>query len=453
MDQEAAANKKHRPSVGWLSAHLSRKVLLGLVGIAVFSWVLLCFCFLLYLGDYASSSYDEVLASADAAAQKAAAFLDGAGDDFQALGGYLAEEGLFCTVRDAEGTLLYENLPAEETEIGPMASSAAELISQSGDPLRLRIWLPGIERKALSNGLVQNAFVGLFVLNAAVFLVAAVVLYLLVLSPIIRLRKMMKQYYEKGETPERSGRQDEIGRLQNTFADLTGMLAYKEKAEHRLIASISHDIKTPLTSVMGYTERLRAADLPPEKERQYLESVYEKALRIKAIVDEFDDYLDVGLRETAPMRLMTARELCEKLRAEYEAELLDAGVRFTIECGSPQAQFICNWEQMRRFFGNLISNSIQHAQADPLALHLDCRQQEGQLHLRFRDNGQGVPQALLQQIFEPLYTSDQGRKVSGLGLSICKSIVKAHGGTVGAEPAPNGGLLIHAALPCVPGFK
>ena len=67
----------------------------------------------------------------------------------------------------------------------------------------------------------------------------------------------------------------------------------------------------------------------------------------------------------------------------------------------------------------------------------------------FRDNGKGVPPELLRQIFEPLYTSDQGRKVSGLGLSICKSIAKAHGGGILADNAPDGGLVIRMSLPIV----
>ena len=65
----------------------------------------------------------------------------------------------------------------------------------------------------------------------------------------------------------------------------------------------------------------------------------------------------------------------------------------------------------------------------------------------FSDNGVGVAPELLQQIFEPLYTSDRGRKVSGLGLAICKSIITAHGGTIRAMRASGGGLLVRAALP------
>ena len=166
-------------------------------------------------------------------------------------------------------------------------------------------------------------------------------------------------------------------------------------------------------------------------------------------MDEFDDYLDVGLRDTAPMRLMTVEAFCEKLRMEYESELMDADVLFRIECRCPQEQIICNWEHMRRFFGNLIGNSFQHAESDHLELRLQCQKEEEELVLLFQDNGRGVVPALLQQIFEPLYTSDPGRKVSGLGLSICKSIIRAHGGSISAENVPTGGLLIRASLPCV----
>lgn len=295
----------------------------------------------------------------------------------------------------------------------------------------------------------RYAAFSMLLFNFLVLAVAAILFFLLIIAPIVRLRKSMTEYYQSGKAPERTVRSDEIGRLQNTFADLAAVAGQREQAERRLIASISHDIKTPLTSVLGYSERLRSAQLTDERREQYVELIHEKALRLKAVVDEFDDYLDVGLHDSAPMALMTAEELCRRLRAEYGGELEDAGVSFQVQCPTPDAQFICNWEQMRRLFGNLISNSINHAGAPRLALTVQCRQEGDQLHLAFQDNGRGVPPELLGQIFEPLYTSDKGRKVSGLGLSICQSIVKAHGGAIHAENLPAGGLQVEFFLPCV----
>lgn len=320
--------------------------------------------------------------------------------------------------------------------IRAMAAYIVRAYGVSADPI---LW------QALS----RSAFVGLFFLNLLVFAIGAVLFFFLVIAPIIRLRKTMQEYYQSGKTPERTVRSDEIGRLQNTFVDLTAMAERKEQAERRLIASISHDIKTPLTSVLGYSERLRSVELTDERRAQYVDLIHEKALRLKAVVDEFDDYLDVGLRDPDPMRLMSAGELCRHLREEYDEELRDAGVVFRVQCYTPKAQIICNYEHMRRLFGNLISNSINHAGIPHLELVIQCRQEGDRLRLSFQDNGQGVPSELLNEIFEPLYTSDKGRKVSGLGLSICQSIIKAHGGNIHASNLPTGGLLIEAFLPCV----
>lgn len=294
----------------------------------------------------------------------------------------------------------------------------------------------------------KYAALSLLLFNLLVLAVGALLLFFLVIAPLVRLRRSMRDYYESGKAPERTVRSDEIGRLQNTFVELTAIAEQKDQAQRRLIASISHDIKTPLTSVLGYSERLCSAELTQERQEQYIGLIHEKALRLKAVVDEFDDYLDVGLHDPDPMPLMTAGELCRRLRQEYDEELRDAGVTFRVQCYTPKAQIICSWEQMRRLFGNLISNSIGHAGASRLELVVQCRQEENRLRLTFQDNGRGVPPELLGQIFEPLYTSDKGRKVSGLGLSICKSIVKAHGGSIHAENAPTGGLLIVMYLPC-----
>jgi len=309
--------------------------------------------------------------------------------------------------------------------------------------------LSGAAEEAVVRALHRQIFLGFTAFSVGIFLVLAVAIYLLVIAPIIRLRQSMRRYYESGQVPDRTGRLDEIGRLQNTFADLVGAVGQKEQAERQLIASISHDIKTPLTSVLGYSERLLSPTLSEEKRLQYVGLIHEKALRLKAVVDEFDDYLDMGLRDGQPMALMTAGELCQKLQEEFAAELGDAGVPFRLTCDSPSIQFFCNWEHLRRLFGNLISNSFQHSGADRLELFLHGYGEEDRLTLDFWDNGAGVPEELRERIFEPLYTSDAGRKVSGLGLPICKSIVKAHGGTIRALSAPTGGLLLRVSLPVV----
>ena len=439
--------KQRFSGVGWLSSRLSRKLIALILVLAVASWLAMCAYFLSYLGRYTGQAYDGMVESAQDTALRAAAYLEGCGGDYELFGTWLSGEGFGASVQTKEGERLFDQAPAGLSH--GLTAGAWAPASLPGDTVRVAVQVPAMARQELTRSVTHSAFLGLLLLNLCVFAGAALLIFALMVAPIVRLRKTMRRYYESGTRPERTDRADEIGRLQNTFADLADIVDRKEKAERQLIASISHDIKTPLTSVLGYSERLLSPGLPPEKERSYLQSVHEKAVAIQSIVDEFDDYIDVGLRDTAPMGLMTAEELCARLLQEYEGELADTGVGFRVDCQCPGDRLLCNWEHMRRFFGNLIGNSIQHAGAERLSLSLTCRREGGQVVFFFSDNGKGVPEELPDQIFEPLYTSDRGRKVSGLGLSICKSIITAHGGAVSAFDLPGGGLCIRAALPAL----
>ena len=304
-----------------------------------------------------------------------------------------------------------------------------------------------MQMNEVESSLRRSALTGLAVMIVCVFVVLCLLQYLYVVAPVVTLRRTVREYYVHGIKPKRSARQDEIGKLQNAFADMTGALEKKEQTERRLVASISHDLKTPLTSVMGYSERLLSAELPAQKQRQYLHNIYDKALVIKQIVDEFDEYLDAGIHENVTMELMAMGDFCEAVRHEYQDELSDAGVKFTVDCRCPEAKIRCSFARMRRFFGNLIGNSIQHAETSHLKLSLVCSLEEDRVVLCFSDNGRGVPPELLGQIFEPFFTTDRGRKVSGLGLTICESVIRMHGGGISAENAPGGGLCVRAELP------
>ncbi len=437
------------PGSGWLEARLTRKMVLILLGAAVLGWLMSIALFLRGIGGYVENTYDAALNDAEEQADQIASFLAGSQGDLRNLEYYLSDRDVGCSLQDSTGQVIFQRFPRTQDTGRLTISDLSEVELRSGETLSLRVWVSAMDRQGLKSLINRRVFSALILFNLSLFAGVGVLLYLLIVSPIVSLRRTMRTYSEKGTLPPRSTRFDEVGRLQNTFADLTGVLQAKEQSERRLIASISHDIKTPLTSVLGYSQRLLSAQLKPETQTRYLQSIHDKGLAIKSIVDEFDDYLDAGLRDEDPMELARAQQLCDSLRQEYEDELADAGVRFTVRCLNPEAQLIYNPAHMRRCFGNLIGNSIRHSGAANLELELTCRRQGDQLALDFADNGKGVPEDLRQAIFEPLYTSDRGRKVSGLGLAICKSIVTAHGGTIAALDRVGGGLLIRICLPCV----
>jgi len=422
-------------------------MILGLVIMAALSWIFMCRSFMLYLCNYARRSYDEMISQVDGYAQNVAAELESKGN-FDSLRNYLEKHHLGCIVWDAKGKLIFAYTNPINDNHGALASVKHEVTLPGGDNIAFQIWTCSTPQQDLIDSLKYQVRTGLFLLNTCIFIFMAVLIFAIVVVPIVRLRKTMRLYYEQGKLPVRSKRQDEIGKLQNTFADMVEVIQAKEQAEHRLVASISHDIKNPLTSVMGYTERLLSKELPLEKQRQYLRCVYDKALGIKSLVDKFDEYLNVGLRDTVPMTAVKVKDVCSMLQEEYGAELEDAGVNFEINCHCPESCLMCNMVDLKRFFGNLIGNSIRHAGAEYLELHITCQKEEDQIEFRFWDNGHGVDPDILPKIFEPFYTTDRGRKVSGLGLSICKNIARAHGGMVSAENIPEGGLLVRLILPC-----
>ena len=278
---------------------------------------------------------------------------------------------------------------------------------------------------------------------------AYVLLYVYYVRPIVRLQRDMEQY-RTGVKPSGSNREDEIGKLQNAFVRLTDDLDSEKQKQNQLIASISHDIKTPLTSVMGYAERMQTTALTPERARRYVSTIYDKAQTIRDLVDEFDDYLSCNMPATFHFQHMTCARLFALLAEEYEEELSSLGVAFALEDRAPDAVLQVDLTKLRRVFGNLISNSLKHFRPEgDKRLSLSCHREADRVFFCFADNGEGVAPAQLSRIFDPLFTSDAGRSVAGLGLSICREVLEAHGGEIWVEPNSGGGLRICFSLPAL----
>ncbi len=304
--------------------------------------------------------------------------------------------------------------------------------------------------RALS--MVQQLLYAELIIVAALLAGLAVVLQRGFLRPLGELNRRM-QAYRQGRVEPRPARgrprRDELGQLSREFDRLTDALGEEKRLQGRIIASISHDIKTPLTSVMGYVERLlKGGTRDEERTRQYLQTIYDRAQSINEIVAEFDGYL---ASTTQPLRLqpLPASHLCGLLREEYQEELGAAGVALTVENRAGDSAVLADMGKLRRVFGNLIANAVKHAApVGPLAIAIVCEQAGDRLRMTVGDNGTGVPVEELERIFEPFFTRNPSRGgSSGLGLSICRGLVEAHGGTVRAEVPPQGGLAIVLELP------
>lgn len=268
-----------------------------------------------------------------------------------------------------------------------------------------------------------------------------------ILSPITSLSKDMENY-KKGIRPTKRPIHGGIDNLQNDFVDLVDNLEEEKQKQNRIIASISHDIKTPLTSILGYSERLTTSTkLNDETKARYASTIYNKSLVMKEIVEEFDDYLSLRLNQEDKKEKVIIADLVDYLNNYYKDELLEKDIVFTIKTDCPKSSVFVNFAALKRVFSNTIMNSIRYLNGSKKIIIINITKEKNDtIRFEIADNGTGTKENL-QKIFEPLYTTDRSRKISGLGLSICKEIVESHNGNIKAQNNELGGFSIIFTIP------
>ena len=243
-----------------------------------------------------------------------------------------------------------------------------------------------------------------------------------------------------------------FNRMQEHLLEEQEKNAAYERARTDLVAGISHDLRTPLTSVKGYIKGLRdGVAQTPERQRQYLDIAYRKACDMDVLLQRlfYFSRLETGNLPLFP-EPANLGVFAERFAAEAGAELEQAGGRVELSVSPGPHPVSIDSEQMYRVLNNLTDNALRYAGAMPLVLSLAVESREGWECIRFSDNGQGVPPEALAHLFEQFWRADQARSAkggegSGLGLYIVKYIVEAHGGTIRAENS--GGLAFTIQLP------
>ena len=298
-------------------------------------------------------------------------------------------------------------------------------------------------RGYLTDTIYLSRFIFVILLIVLLFgLLIVALIYAFMLRPVYKLYKNIERY-ENGIKPKRTESRTQIGLLQNRFVEMTETIDKQQENQRRIIASISHDIKTPLTSIMGYAELLKKENLSEERKQRYLNTIYQRSTDIKGLIDDFDEYLSYKMESSMKTSEIAVSEMLENLTDGYEEELSQHSVRFIYHKPDIDGSVNVDIIKLRRVIGNIIANSLKHFKSERKIIDFSCREEDDELVMVISDSGEGVPQDKLKVIFEPLYTSDEGRKVAGLGLAICKEIIESHDGTIHAESSKEyGGLSI-----------
>lgn len=233
----------------------------------------------------------------------------------------------------------------------------------------------------------------------------------------------------------------EIAQLRDAYHYLAGKLseAEREKAsleqsKNHMLLDLSHDLKTPLTSIQGYARALHEQMVPDEERKErYLKLIHDKSVRLTNLIDSMFELLTM---DTPGFQLTLVRtdmaEFLREIAAEFYEELEEK--LFKLEADIPHEPSMADIDprQMARVLSNLISNAMKY-NPPGTELRLSLIRQGANVRIEVADNGVGIPQRLQSTLFEPFVRGDEARNSlggSGLGLAIAKKIVEKHQGTL-----------------------
>jgi signal transduction histidine kinase len=245
--------------------------------------------------------------------------------------------------------------------------------------------------------------------------------------------------------------QDELGDLANAFNQMSHDLAQATEARRQMTADVAHDLRTPLTVLMGYTEPLQEGKLKGTPELYAV--MHDEVLHLKHLIE---DLRTLSLADAGELRLyrrpVDTKALLERTGLAFMALAEQKGVRLHVEAADNLPLLNVDVERTTQLLKNLVSNALRHTPAGgEIVLSAEFDAAAHRIHLAVQDTGVGIAPDALPHIFDRFYRADKSRErtegESGLGLAIAKSIVRAHGGTIKAESAPEEGTTFTISLP------
>ncbi|MEW4369881.1 HAMP domain-containing sensor histidine kinase [Paenibacillus kandeliae] len=238
---------------------------------------------------------------------------------------------------------------------------------------------------------------------------------------------------------------DELGRLSSQLNHMLDQLQHAMNEErtalqsqNHLITSVSHDLRTPLTSIIGFLGYVESDRYRDEIElRHYVHIAYEKSRTMQKLLEDLLDYTRITYH-AQPLQCtnLNVVQLLEQLTEECVPMLEEAGMEYHLTSSSPVLMVSGNGEELVRLFENVISNAVRYGSSGHW-LDIQLEQRQGQIMIRFTNYGQPIPPEALPYLFDRFYRADAARSGysngSGLGLAIVKSIVERHHGSVSVQ--------------------
>lgn len=214
-----------------------------------------------------------------------------------------------------------------------------------------------------------------------------------------------------------------------------------EKSKDELITNVSHDLRTPLTSIIGYLGLIEDNQYQTKGElTKYTHTAYVKAQQMKVLVEDLFEYTKVRQTST-PIAKTTfdMEQMLEQLAASFELEAQKKNMQITVECQPAPLMMEADTEKLGRVFNNLIANALKYGKGGKQII-LSAEKVGQEAIIKVSNDGQQIPSDSLNQLFDRFYRVEASRSQetggTGLGLAITQSIVALHGGYIYADSTP-----------------
>lgn len=244
---------------------------------------------------------------------------------------------------------------------------------------------------------------------------------------------------------------DEIGELAGAFNSMAAGLKKQEELRRHMVSDVAHELRTPLSNIRGYLEALREGLVEPTPSA--ISSLHEEALLLGRLVDELQD---LTLAEAGQLTLnrqpLALEDISHKAIESVSQQAAAKGLK--LRMGLPENLPLVNVDpqRMAQVLRNLLTNAINHTEAGG-EIVVQAARQKSEIEVKVSDNGEGISPRDLPHIFERFYRADESRSRatggSGLGLTIAKRIIEAHGGKIWAESKKGQGTTLTFTIPLI----
>jgi signal transduction histidine kinase len=227
---------------------------------------------------------------------------------------------------------------------------------------------------------------------------------------------------------------DEIGELAETFNSMAANLERNEKLRRSMVADIAHELRTPLSNVAGYLEAIQDNVIKPDKPA--IKSLAEEVDLLKRLVD---DLQELAIAEAGELRLNRQNEdisnLIDQSVSALQTAVNEKGLYIKTEIRESLPPVQIDRHRISQVLLNLIYNAVTHTDAGGITISAEI--ENGYIKVTVEDTGEGIPDSEINNVFERFYRVDKSRARSkggsGLGLTIAKNIIEAHGGKIGVR--------------------